>query len=39
MINGLQDLRAELVSLGWIATGRGSDPWSFRYVRLRVQQG
>jgi hypothetical protein len=39
MINGLQDLRAELVSLGWIATGRGSDPWSFRYVRPCAQDG
>jgi hypothetical protein len=33
MTESLTALRGEPAEHGWILTGRGNDPWSYRYVR------
>jgi hypothetical protein len=36
MTAGLAELREDLEGAGWLPEGRGSEPWSYRYVRPEV---
>jgi len=33
MTESLSALRGDLADHGWILTGRGNEPWSYRYIR------
>ena len=33
MSESLQELRREIENDGWVETGRGDEPWTFRYER------